>query len=320
MVRFAEEKDLPFLMEAWKVCFDDPPAFIQWNFQHNYHPEDTLIAQVGDTPASNLQLMPHRIRLRGFDYDINYVSGVATLPQYRKQGLVRELFSFALPEMIRRGHPISLLVPFHYPFYEKFGYRQCYNKIYRSLNALPPADYSGAEDLSPALIARLDSLYRWEMADRCGYALRTAEDWQRILEDLLFLSRGRVLHWGNDGYALLSPLSDGSWEVHEALGKFPFPFQEEEKPFAMARILDAPRLLRDLSSSFQGTLRVKLVDEDIPTNNGTFLITRNKVTPCKDHDIQLDIRQLAPLIFGFGKDITGSGLFPPAKPYLNMIF
>ena len=107
MVRFAKDKDLPFLKEAWKVCFDDPQDFIDWNFENNFSYEDTLIAEVDGTPASNLQLMPHRIRLRDTDYAVNYVSGVATLPKFRNRGLVRELFAFAFEEMKKLAGKLS---------------------------------------------------------------------------------------------------------------------------------------------------------------------------------------------------------------------
>ena len=46
MVRFANEQDLPFLKQAWKVCFDDPDAFIDWNFSNNYHPKDLSLIHI----------------------------------------------------------------------------------------------------------------------------------------------------------------------------------------------------------------------------------------------------------------------------------
>ena len=70
MVRFANEQDLNFLKHIWNVCFQDPDDFIAWNFEQNFSYHDTLIAEWDGTPAANLQLMPHRIRLRGHDYSV----------------------------------------------------------------------------------------------------------------------------------------------------------------------------------------------------------------------------------------------------------
>lgn len=313
MVRFANEQDLPFLKQAWKVCFDDPDAFIDWNFSNNYHPKDTLIAEAEGTPASNLQLMPHRISLRGREYAVNYVSGVATLPKFRNRGLVRELFGFAFPQMRRRREAISLLVPFHYGFYEKFGYKQCYNKVFRYADVLPEAAY--ITTISPGLIADLDRIYCREMKQCTGYALRTKEDWQKILEDLLLLSEGRIWYSG-EGYALITPRKAGGFELHEVLGSCPLPLREEEKPFAMARIVDAMGLLTDLAPEFIHPVRLKITDQQIPENNLTVAIADGTVTPCNDFERELDIKDLATELFGFG----ACSLLPRQNPYVNMIF
>ncbi len=323
MVRFATEKDLEFLKHAWAVCFHDPVEFIDWNFAENYSRENTLIAEVDGVPASNLQLMPHRIVLREKEYPINYVSGVATLPEYRNRGLVRELFQFGFAEMTKREQPISLLVPFNYPFYEKFGYQQCYNKVFRYLDAPPETAFR--PKLSLELMEDLDRIYRTSMGNRTGYALRTLEDWRKILTDLLQISKG--LLWFHetegvrDGYALMSPKAEGNgWEMHEILGNCSIPCREEEKPFAMARIVDAKRILRDLAEEFSGQVRLKIRDEQIPENNLTLCVGKGTVTPCREYDFELDIRELAELVFGFGDDKTGTGLFSKTDPYLNLIF
>lgn len=323
MVRFAEEKDLAFLKHAWDVCFHDPKAFIDWNFAENFSYTDTLIAESEGVPASNMQLMPHRISLRGREYPINYVSGVATLPEFRNRGLVRELFRFGFPQMEKRGEPISLLVPFNYSFYEKFGYRQCYNKVFRY--AEHPPQGSVSPEITPELMENLDCIYRNAMQGKTGYALRTETDWKKILTDLLLISKGKV--WFHqtggvtDGYALMSLDAERKkWEIHEMLGVCDVDFQEEKKPFAMARIVDAKRVVENLAKDFSGHVRLRITDEMIPGNNLILQVENGAVSPCVEYDISLDIKELAPLVFGFCEDVTGTGLFPKMEPYLNLIF
>ncbi len=323
MVRLAREKDLAFLKHAWDVCFHDAKEFIDWNFAENFSYTDTLIAESEGVPASNMQLMPHKISLRGREYPINYVSGVATLPEFRNRGLVRELFRFGFPEMEQRGEPISLLVPFNYPFYEKFGYRQCYNKVFRYADV--PPEGSVSPEITTELMENLDRIYRNAMKEKTGYALRTKMDWKKILTDLLRISKGKV--WFHqtggvaDGYALMSPDAEKKkWEVHEVLGVCDIAFQEEEKPFAMARIVDAKRVIEDLATNFQGEIRLRIQDDQIPKNNLILRIAQGEATPCEEYDVSLDVKELAPLVFGFGEDKTGTGLFPKRETYLNLIF
>ncbi len=322
MVRYAEEKDLPFLKEIWDTCFHDPKEFIDWNFDRNFSYENTLIAEVDGAPASCMQLIPHQIALRNHTYPINYVSGVATLPQHRHKGLVREMFSFGFLEMEKREEPISLLVPFNYPFYEKFGYKQCYNKVFRYANRLPKQKFYTKEDLSPSLIQRLDSIYRQSMTGKTGYALRTKQDWQKILEDLLIISDGKIgVHQtdGNDdGYALISSHPKEGFELHEVLGNCDIPFREEEKPFAMARILDIKALLSHWVTDFTGCWRIKIVDENIPKNNLTLCLENGKAEECTTYDSEINIKYLTQLFFGFSGDFPH--IFSKTDTYLNMIF
>ena len=324
MIRFAKQQDLSFLKHAWDVCFDDPAEFIDWNFERNLALEDTIIAESDGVPASNMQLMPHRIFLRGKEYDVNYVSGVATLPKFRRRGLVREMFSFAFPEMKRRNQPVSLLVPFNYEFYEKFGYKQCYNKTFRYADSLTANGMYEASELSPELIGRLNAIYLKSMEKKNGYALRSPFAWQRILEDLLLVSKGRILFHSDrgieDGYVLSSKRDGGGWELHEVCGVCSLDFKSEIKPFAMARIIDPVRLLTDMAENFDGDFRLKIIDEMIPENNLTLRLFKGGVEFCDGFDAETDIKELAQLIFGFDGEFVKPRLLAPEETYLNMIF
>lgn len=322
MARYAALKDFSFVKEAWRTCFDDPDAFVDWNFSKNYHPENTIISEWEGTPASNMQLMPYRLRLGKKDYSVNYVSGVATLPDFRKRGLVRDLFTFAFPEMQKRNHPISLLVPFNYAFYEKFGYTQCYNRILRTADFLPEGKMLSAPDLNPSLIQRLDTIYRKEMQSKNGYVLRTIKDWQLILEDLLILSKGGIYLAEQEGrpvgYTLFTK-KDAQFELHELCGICPIPHHCKTEPFAMARIIDAFQILKDLAEDFDGNLKIKITDPQISKNNLCLQIKDQSVTPCQTFDYSFDIQTFTALVFGFCDDFTNSGLFQHHQNYINLL-
>lgn len=50
------------------------------------------------------------------------IGGVATLPEYRDQGAIREIFKMLLPAAYKDGEVISALYPFKHEFYRKQGY------------------------------------------------------------------------------------------------------------------------------------------------------------------------------------------------------
>ena len=50
------------------------------------------------------------------------IGGVATYPEYRETGAIREIFKALLLEAYKNGEVISALYPFNHKFYRKFGY------------------------------------------------------------------------------------------------------------------------------------------------------------------------------------------------------
>ena len=50
------------------------------------------------------------------------VGGVGTSPQYRRQGAVRALLEKLMPAARENGWYVSILHPFSFSFYRKFGY------------------------------------------------------------------------------------------------------------------------------------------------------------------------------------------------------
>lgn len=50
------------------------------------------------------------------------IGGVATLPQYRRVGVIRSCFQKALPDMYENGFVLSALYPFSRAYYRQFGY------------------------------------------------------------------------------------------------------------------------------------------------------------------------------------------------------
>lgn len=53
------------------------------------------------------------------------IGGVATFPEYRREGHMRHLLPFVLDAAYDRGDVLSSLFPFSHPFYRKFGFECC---------------------------------------------------------------------------------------------------------------------------------------------------------------------------------------------------
>ena len=77
------------------------------------------------------------------DFDISFdgnrckmggIGGVATLPQYRRQGGIRGCFEKAIPTMYAQNYDFSYLYPFSTAYYRKFGYENCVQKYHLTID------------------------------------------------------------------------------------------------------------------------------------------------------------------------------------------
>ncbi len=70
-------------------------------------------------------------RLDGTPVRNGGIGGVSTLPEYRMEGGIREIFLKLLPHAYADGEVISTLYPFSHSFYRKFGYETvCWKNVY----------------------------------------------------------------------------------------------------------------------------------------------------------------------------------------------
>ncbi|MFA9558613.1 enhanced intracellular survival protein Eis [Evansella sp. AB-rgal1] len=85
-------------------------------------PEHTWVAVENDSILSKASIIPFQTYIYGKKVPMGGVSGVATWPEHRRSGLVKELLFHSLKEMKQSGQVLSFLYPFSIPFYRKYGW------------------------------------------------------------------------------------------------------------------------------------------------------------------------------------------------------
>ena len=83
----------------------------------------------GEELAAKLHLIPFHIYIGKEKFKMGGVAGVATYPEYRRSGYVKELLQHSLQTMKRDGYSVSMLHPFAVSFYRKYGWELCANRI-----------------------------------------------------------------------------------------------------------------------------------------------------------------------------------------------
>lgn len=122
MVEFAKQSDVAEIRAFWDLVFPEEPDFNDYFFDNIFDFEKTLILKKDDVIASMAQLLPYSIKGIG---PVTYVYGVATRPEYRKQGLMKEVLKKSFEIDIQNGVKASVLIPATgdiFNYYRAVGY------------------------------------------------------------------------------------------------------------------------------------------------------------------------------------------------------
>ena len=141
-----------------------------------------------DNLMSALTLIPLEAWVHGRKLAMGGVAGVATWPEARRQGWVGKLLAHALDTMRKEGRTISMLHPFAFPFYRKFGYEMTIErkKYEIETHQLPPRTEvpGGVRRMARPDVAVLGGIYEAYASRYNGNLARTAEWWEdRVLKN-----------------------------------------------------------------------------------------------------------------------------------------
>ena len=72
--------------------------------------------------AAKLHIIPYHINMKDKQWKMGGIAGVASYPEFRRNGHVKKLIITALERMLQEEQIVSLLHPFDIGFYRKFGW------------------------------------------------------------------------------------------------------------------------------------------------------------------------------------------------------
>lgn len=115
--------------ELFAIAFEQPVSNGPANPENPKTHHWAAFADDDRTMLSTFSISDYSVRFDGNACRMAGVGGVATLPQYRRQGGIRGCFQTALPELYKAGYELSYLYPFSTEYYRKFGYECCVRKL-----------------------------------------------------------------------------------------------------------------------------------------------------------------------------------------------
>ncbi|WP_209125506.1 enhanced intracellular survival protein Eis [Alkalihalobacillus sp. BA299] len=157
-------------------------------------PEDSIGVYSDGELLAKLTTLPFLVQINDVDFKMGGVSGVATYPEYRRNGLVKKLLQLELKEMKDKEQSLSYLYPFSVPFYRKYGWELIvdYQKLTLTREQLPRFQHvnGSIKKITEDSIGTLNDIYT-KYARNYNGMLKRDENWWR--DWVLYRKKGRMV-------------------------------------------------------------------------------------------------------------------------------
>ncbi|QQP69505.1 GNAT family N-acetyltransferase [Carnobacterium sp. CS13] len=105
------------------------------DFLHWFQVSKAIGAFDGTKLAGQLMVLPLEMTIHGKQFHMGGISFVATYPEYRNSGIMKQLVMRSLEEMKQQEQIVSILGPFSVSFYRHFGWDLFFDKLKYNISA-----------------------------------------------------------------------------------------------------------------------------------------------------------------------------------------
>jgi predicted acetyltransferase len=175
--------------------FEDRTALSQFAFQYHLTSEEKESKRLNFRPEqdwgafdergellSAMLIIPLEAWVQGRKLAMGGIAGVATWPEARRRGCVSKLLVHGLETMRKNGQTISMLAPFAFPFYRKYGYEMTVERKKYTIETyqLPARRETPGEvkRMTKPDIKVLDAVYAAYASRYSGNLVRTQDWWE----------------------------------------------------------------------------------------------------------------------------------------------
>lgn len=173
----------------WQLCFDDNEEFVEMYFRLRYKNEINVAIESGDEIVSALQMIPYPMTFCGDTVQTSYISGACTHPDFRGNGVMRELLSQAFARMLRNGTYFSTLIPAEpwlFDYYTRMGYASVFQYSVKEITV--PEFIPSKEITVTSEVGCQKEVYEYlnsKLSGRTCCIQHSFEDFQVVMADLI---------------------------------------------------------------------------------------------------------------------------------------
>ena len=113
----------------YECCFpEDSQKFVDYYYQEKCRENEIAVIEENGKIISMVHANPFTVSCCGTQAEVHYIVAVATDPEYRRRGYMRQLMQQVLRDCRNRGEVFSFLMPADPAYYEPLGYRYWNNQ------------------------------------------------------------------------------------------------------------------------------------------------------------------------------------------------
>ncbi len=140
---------------------------------------------------AKLHFLPFEVILGQEKWKMGGIAGVATYPEYRRRGFVKEMLTSILQTMKKEGYSVSMLAPFSIPFYRKYGWETLTNRVKCTINKIDLVMKESTQGTiqrykKDVHFQAISNIYEQYTKRFAGMLVRENEWWEKnVLQDLV---------------------------------------------------------------------------------------------------------------------------------------
>ena len=291
----------------WQLCFDDNEEFVEMYFRLRYKNEINIAIESGDEIVSALQMIPYPMTFCGDTVQTSYISGACTHPDFRGNGVMRELLSQAFAKMLRNGMYFSTLIPAEpwlFDYYTRMGYASVFQYSVKEITV--PEFIPSKEITVTSEVGCQKEVYEYlnsKLSGRTCCIQHSFEDFQVVMADLILSDgilvtarsenqiNGLAIVYRRDKQLIISELfaetKDAEHSLLHHIKQFtgcrymtqllPPEKEQTQYPLGMARIINAKEVLQLYASAFpEDEMQLEVSDKQLSVNNGYYYLCNGK--------------------------------------------
>ena len=287
MVDYLKEEEKFWCRNLWEEAFpEDSKEFVNYYFKEKLKDNRILALKEGEKIDAMIHLNPYLLNVRNFQWNVDYLVGVATDKKKRHRGYMRQLLHRMMADMSQEKVPFCFLMPADEAIYRPFGFTFIFRKpIFKpgkkwgleGQKVVSWTEFIQKEDITSKVAWWMND---WLKSRYEVYGIRDKTYVERLMDEIASEDGCfELLYEGDSLVAMRSFWGREKREERLLYGNSPYVEEEKElgKPSIMARIISAESFvrvirLRNLKNGvYKKVIPLSLTDPLIPKNQGKWL-------------------------------------------------